>query len=244
MSFFSQTHTWFGPWRLRICVTWPLHHPCHPIATIPTYIVTCTWNPSPWFRSTRLGQPAAEVVICNRVRCSTSCYSIHKDKSETAWNRYISIQFEKMLQQWKEYKNGMKLTNSLSLSLCVKVVYLFTKQRRESTQILLTALSMLRYWVALSSKNQVHACLHMLYVLLFLLNALNKLFFIVFVSSRFDAGCWELIFGPKLPVHKMAAASTEQMDSIMWRHWKRTVGALQKHCNLLHAFDITYVILC
>lgn len=47
----------------------------------------------------------------------------------------------------------------MCVCVCVKVVYLFIKQRRESILILLTALSMLRYWAALSNKNQVRACL-------------------------------------------------------------------------------------
>lgn len=42
---------------------------------------------------------------------------------------------------------------------------------------------------------------------------------------RFDAGCWKLISGSKLPVHKVAATPAEQMDYIIRLQWKRTVGA-------------------
>lgn len=78
----AQTHTCWGPWRLKTCVTWPPRLPCPLMVTIPACTGTCTWNQSPWFHSIQLGQQPLEVETCNRVRCSISCYNIHKDKSK------------------------------------------------------------------------------------------------------------------------------------------------------------------
>lgn len=77
-----QILTWSGPWHQRTCVTWLRHHPSH-MDTIPACIGTCIWSLSPWYHSILLVQPQAEVETCSRHRCSISCCSILKGRSES-----------------------------------------------------------------------------------------------------------------------------------------------------------------
>lgn len=144
----TQTRTCWGPWRLKTCVIWPPRLPCPLMVTIPACTGTCTWNQSPWFHSIRLGQQQLEVETCNRVRCSISCYNIHKDKSKKESER----------DRIKRVINKITLKKQMVLFLlfiCI-AAFLFTKLRRGNTQIRPTALSMRRYLAALLNKNQVH----------------------------------------------------------------------------------------